>query len=168
MHLIFQSPSSMISQPRPGMTVGELFTAWGSILSGRAPMLSIEVTRECPLSCPGCYAYGDAHLGGSVTLRSLSDYRGNELVNGIVHVVKEHRPLHVSLVGGETLVRHRELTRILPIFSGMKLHTMVVPSAVVPVPKHWMEIPRGRVAVSIDGLPEHHDVRRAPATYDRI
>ena len=146
----------------------QLLGAWKSILVGSTPMLSIEVTRECPLSCPGCYAYGDAHLGGSATLRSLSDYRGDELVNGIVHLVKEHRPLHVSLVGGEPLVRHRELTRLLPILSDMKVHTMVVTSAVVPVPKHWMEIPRVRVAVSIDGLPEHHNVRRAPATYDRI
>jgi sulfatase maturation enzyme AslB (radical SAM superfamily) len=153
---------------KPGLRVLQLLEAWKSILVGSTPMLSIEVTRECPLSCPGCYAYGDAHLGGSATLRSLSDYRGNELVNGIIHLVKEHRPLHVSLVGGEPLVRHRELTRLLPILSGMKIHTMVVTSAVVPVPKHWMEIPRVRVAVSIDGLPEHHNVRRAPATYERI
>jgi MoaA/NifB/PqqE/SkfB family radical SAM enzyme len=32
----------------------------------------------------------------------------------------------------------------------------------------WMKIPRVRVAVSVDGLPEHHDIRRKPATYDRI
>lgn len=31
-----------------------------------------------------------------------------------------------------------------------------------------MEIPRLRVAVSVDGLPEHHDERRKPATYERI
>src|SRR5579872_126679 len=31
-----------------------------------------------------------------------------------------------------------------------------------------MAIPRLRVAVSVDGLPEHHDVRRKPATYERI
>jgi hypothetical protein len=31
-----------------------------------------------------------------------------------------------------------------------------------------MKLPRVRVAVSIDGLPEHHDVRRHPATYQRI
>jgi hypothetical protein len=31
-----------------------------------------------------------------------------------------------------------------------------------------MEIPSFTVAVSIDGLPEHHNVRRHPATYDRI
>jgi hypothetical protein len=50
----------------------------------------------------------------------------------------------------------------------MGVFTMVVTSAVVPIPKHWMEIPRLRVAVSVDGLPEHHDPRRKPATYDRI
>jgi hypothetical protein len=56
--------------------------------------------------------------------------------------------MHVSLVGGEQLVRHRELSQILPVLSSMKVHTMVVTSAV--------------------GLPEHHDVRRKPASYERI
>ena len=107
-------------------------------------------------------------LGGSVNLRNLSDYRGDELVDGIVHLVQQHRPLHVSLVGGEPLVRHRELSRVLPILSSMKVHTMVVTSAVIPIPLEWMSIPRVRVTVSVDGLPEHHDVRRKPATYDRI
>jgi sulfatase maturation enzyme AslB (radical SAM superfamily) len=131
-------------------------------------MLSIEVTRECPLSCPGCYAYGDNHLGGEATLRNLSDYRGSALVDGIVALVRQHRPLHVSLVGGEPLVRHRELSELLPILSEMNVYTMVVTSAVIPIPREWMSIPRVRVAVSVDGLPEHHDVRRKPATYERI
>jgi len=26
-------------------------------LRGRVPSLSIEITCECPLRCPGCYAY---------------------------------------------------------------------------------------------------------------
>jgi hypothetical protein len=46
--------------------------------------------------------------------------------------------------------------------------SMVVTSGIIPIPEHWMEIPRVRVAVSVDGLPEHHDVRRKPATYERI
>ena len=54
--------------------------AWGRILTGHRPFLSIEITRECPLRCPGCYAYDDAHLGGGVALRQLADYKGNELV----------------------------------------------------------------------------------------
>jgi MoaA/NifB/PqqE/SkfB family radical SAM enzyme len=156
------------SNGRPGLRVSELLAAWKSILLGNTPMLSIEITRECPLTCPGCYAYGDNHLGGAVTLRTLSDYHGDALVDGVVRLVRLHRPLHVSLVGGEPLVRHRELSRILPILSEMLVHTMVVTSAVIPIPREWMEIPRVRVAVSVDGLPEHHDVRRKPATYERI
>ena len=142
--------------------------SWGNILSGRAPMLSIEITRECPLSCPGCYAYGDQHLGNGATLRELSDFRGKDLVDGVLNLVRQHRPLHVSLVGGEPLVRHRELSQILPALSAMGIFTMVVTSAVIPIPMEWMDLPRARVAVSIDGLPRHHDERRKPATYTKI
>lgn len=156
------------NQRKPGLRVLQLLAAWKSILTGSTPMLSIELTRECPLSCPGCYAYSENHLGGGVTLRSLADYRGDELVDRIVRLVRHHRPLHLSLVGGEPLVRHRELSRLLPILSEMGVHTMVVTSAVIPVPQEWTAIPRIRVTVSVDGLPEHHDVRRSPATYDRI
>ena len=131
-------------------------------------MLSIEITRECPLHCPGCYAYGDSHLGGETTLRQLSDFRGQQLVEGVLDLVRKHRPLQVSLVGGEPLVRHKELSQILPALSEMGVYTMVVTSAVIPIPQAWMEIPRLLVAVSVDGLPEHHDVRREPATYERI
>lgn len=131
-------------------------------------MLSIEITRECPLSCPGCYAYGDNHLGGEVTLRELSDFRGDALVDGVIDLVQRHKPMHVSLVGGEPMVRHRELARILPILNAMGVFTMVVTSGVIAIPPEWMEVPRLRVAVSVDGLPEHHDERRKPATYERI
>ena len=130
-------------------------------------MMSIEITRECPLSCPGCYAYGDTHLQGT-TLRQLNDLRGDALVEGVLGLVRQHRPLHVSLVGGEPLVRHRELTCILPELEAMGVFTMVVTSAVIPIPEPWMAHSRLRVAVSVDGLPEHHDERRKPATYERI
>ena len=153
---------------KPGVRVVELLAAWRSILGGSTPMMSIEITRECPLSCPGCYAYGDTHLGGEINLRNLSDYRGDELVDRIVALVREYRPLHLSLVGGEPLVRHRELSRLLPILSEMNVYTMVVTSAVIPVPQAWMKIRNTGVAISVDGLPEHHDVRRHPATYERI
>ena len=152
----------------PGIKPLELISAWWDILCGRAPMLSIEITRECPLHCPGCYAYNDQHLGGAATLRQLSDLRGNALVDGVLGLVKQHRPVHVSLVGGEPLMRKPELERILPALSRRGIFTLVVTSAVAPFPAEWMLIPRLKVAVSVDGLPEHHDVRRAPATYDRI
>jgi sulfatase maturation enzyme AslB (radical SAM superfamily) len=131
-------------------------------------MLSLEITRECPLTCPGCYAYGDTHLGGGITLSQLSDRRGNELVDGVLQLVRQHKPLHVTLVGGEPMVRHRELSRILPALSAMNVFTLVVTSGVISIPAKWMGLRRVRVAISVDGLPEHHDVRRKPATYQRI
>ena len=70
--------------PNPSITKREILSAWGNILTGKVPMLSIEITRECPLTCPGCYAYGDSHLGGETTLRQLNDLRGDALVNGVV------------------------------------------------------------------------------------
>jgi len=131
-------------------------------------MISIEITRECPLHCPGCYAYGDTHLGGGTTLRELSDFRGDALVKGVLGLVEKHGALHVSLVGGEPLIRHKELSRILPVLSEKGKFVLVVTSAVIPIPQEWMSLPRLRVAVSVDGLPEHHNIRRDPATYDRI
>ena len=142
--------------------------AWGKILQGYRPNLSIEITRECPLRCPGCYAYGDEHLGGGQTLRTLSDRKGQPLVAGILEVVDRLKPLHVSLVGGEPLVRFRELDVLLPQLAARRLFVQIVTSAVRPIPAAWASIPRLQVCVSIDGLQPEHDVRRTPATYDRI
>ena len=146
----------------------EIGKAWGRILMGQRPNLSIEITRECPLKCPGCYAYGDTHLGGGVVLRELADFKGQALVDGVLDLVKRHNPLHLSIVGGEPLVRFRELDVLLPKLTGMGIHTQVVTSAVRPIPESWAGMERLQVCVSIDGLQPEHDARRAPATYDRI
>jgi MoaA/NifB/PqqE/SkfB family radical SAM enzyme len=162
-------PTSMATaQPNPSITPREIMSAWGKILGGKAPMLSIEITRECPLSCPGCYAYGDTHLGDGKLLTELNDFRGDALVNGVLDLVRKNRPMHVSLVGGEPMVRHRELSAILPALSAMNVFSLVVTSGVIPIPMEWMDLPRVRVTISVDGLPEHHDIRRKPATYERI
>jgi MoaA/NifB/PqqE/SkfB family radical SAM enzyme len=145
-----------------------LITAWGKILRGIRPSLSIEITRECPLRCPGCYAYGDDHLGGDVTLRQVNDYKGEQLVERVLAIVDEEDPLHVSIVGGEPLVRFRELNAILPKLSARGIYTQLVTSAVRPIPPEWAHIPRLQICVSVDGLQPEHDARRTPATYDRI
>jgi organic radical activating enzyme len=145
-----------------------VFRAWGKILTGYRPNLSIEITRECPLRCPGCYAYGDEHLGGGLTLRELRDLKGQALVDGVLALVDRHKPLHVSIVGGEPLVRHRELSTLLPILARRGVYTQVVTSAVRPIPQEWIGLRRLQVCVSIDGLQPEHDERRKPATYDRI
>jgi pyruvate-formate lyase-activating enzyme len=146
----------------------EIISAWGKVLVGKTPLLSIEITRECPLHCPGCYAYGDEHLGGLVNLRQLSDLRGDSLVDGVLKLVDRHDPLQVTLVGGEPLMRARELNKLLPILSARGIFSTVVSSGVIPIPLEWTALPRVTVAISVDGLPEHHNVRRAPATYERI
>jgi MoaA/NifB/PqqE/SkfB family radical SAM enzyme len=145
-----------------------IFSAWGRILTGYTSALSIEITRECPLRCPGCYAYGDDHLGGEVTLREVRDFKGQQLIEGVLALADRHRPLHISIVGGEPLVRYRELSTLLPLLSKRRIYVQVVTSAVREIPLEWRDIPRLSIVVSIDGLQPEHDLRRAPATYHRI
>src|SRR5580700_6838815 len=97
------------------MNTSEILRAWRKILKGEQPSLSIEITRECPLQCPGCYAYDDAHLGGGATLRSLNDRKGQQLIDGVLEVIDRLRPLHLSIVGGDPLVRYRELKELIPL-----------------------------------------------------
>jgi MoaA/NifB/PqqE/SkfB family radical SAM enzyme len=147
----------------------EVLQAWAKILSGRPPSLSIELTRECPLRCPGCYAYEEEHLGiPGLTLRQLSDYKGSALVQGVLRLIEEHRPLHVSLVGGDPLVRYRELEDLLPELERRAIHVQLVTSAFRQIPMRWNRLSRLNVVVSVDGLQPEHDERRKPATYERI
>jgi MoaA/NifB/PqqE/SkfB family radical SAM enzyme len=150
------------------MKKSEVLQAWASILGGAAPSLSIEITKECPLRCPGCYAFDAAHLGGATQLRELSDFKGDELVSKVLAVIDEHRPLHVSLVGGDPLVRYRELELLLPQIEDRGIHTQVVTSAFRTIPAEWKRFKKLNVVVSIDGLQPEHDERRKPATYERI
>jgi MoaA/NifB/PqqE/SkfB family radical SAM enzyme len=146
----------------------QIFEAWGKILKGEQPSLSIEITRECPLQCPGCYAYDDAHLGGGQTLRDLNDRKGQALVDGVLEVIDRLKPLHLSIVGGDPLVRYRELELLIPLLLARGIHVQIVTSAFRTMGSNWASLARLHVVVSIDGLQLEHDVRRAPATYDRI
>jgi len=151
-----------------GMTKGDIFPAWRKILNGEKPLLSVEITRECPLRCPGCYAYEPTHLGESATLRDLAVFRGDDLVDGLMALVGQRRPLHLSVVGGEPLVRWRELDVVLPRLDKMGIEVQLVTSAVTRIPRHWAAIKNLHLVVSVDGLRQEHDRRRSPATYDRL
>src|SRR3954470_24731474 len=146
-----------------------IITAWGKILRGYKPSLSIEITRECPLRCPGCYAYGDSHLGeGATNLRNLADFKGDELVRRVLAVVDAHKPLHLSIVGGDPLVRYREVEALMPQLHARGIHVQLVTSAFRALPEKWAKLPKLNIVVSIDGLQPEHDARRKPATYERI
>jgi sulfatase maturation enzyme AslB (radical SAM superfamily) len=146
----------------------QILQAWGKILRGEHPSLSIEITRECPLRCPGCYAFDDAHLGGGQTLRDLNDRKGQFLIDGVLEVVDDLKPLHLSIVGGDPLVRYRELESLVPQLLARGIHVQIVTSAFRKMSPDWAHLRNLNVVVSIDGLQPEHDKRRAPATYDRI
>src|SRR5260370_6279639 len=101
------------------MTRSDFLPAWGRVLRGNRPLVSIEITKECPLRCPGCYAYESDHVSRGIGLRELGDYRGQELVDRVLELVGRYQPLHVSIVGGEPLVRYRELAVLLPKLDAM-------------------------------------------------
>jgi MoaA/NifB/PqqE/SkfB family radical SAM enzyme len=151
------------------MKTSDVIRSWGKILRGKYPSISIEITKECPLRCPGCYAYDTDHLRNLGLLRNLSDYKDQELIDRVLELLRNYAPLHVSIVGGEPLVRFRELNVLLPkISQEMGIEVQLVTSAVRPIPKEWAELKDVHVVVSIDGLQPDHDKRRAPATYERI
>jgi MoaA/NifB/PqqE/SkfB family radical SAM enzyme len=150
------------------MRLRDIGPAWSKILRGHKPLLSLEITKECPLRCPGCYAYEESHLGSSGPLRQLNDYKGEALVTAVLALVRRLRPLHLSIVGGEPLVRYQELSVLLPKLAEMKVEVQLVTSAVRPIPAEWRSIRGLHIVVSIDGLQPEHDARRSPATYERI
>jgi MoaA/NifB/PqqE/SkfB family radical SAM enzyme len=150
------------------MKTSEILRAWRKILKGEQPSLSIEITRECPLRCPGCYAYDVAHLGGGMTLRGLRDYKGQELIDGVLEIADRLKPLHLSIVGGDPLVRYSELELMIPLLIDRGIHVQLVTSAFRSLSPSWAALSHMNIVVSIDGLQPEHNLRRAPATYDRI
>src|SRR5258708_5581600 len=85
-----------------------------------------------------------------------------------LEVVDGLKPLHLSIVGGDPLVRYRELELMVPQLLDRGIHVQIVTSAFRPMAPGWATHAHLHVVVSIDGLQPEHDVRRAPATYDRI
>jgi len=150
-----------------GLKYKRVYQAWAQLLNGRLPAVSLEITNKCPLSCPGCYAYQPNHVNGAA-LETIPDLSGEDLIQGILDLLDRKKPLGLFLVGGEPLVRVRELSVLLPDISKRGIQTEIVTSGVIPIPRNWMEIEALTVVISIDGLQPEHDRRRAPATYHRI
>jgi organic radical activating enzyme len=120
------------------------------------------------LRCPGCYAYHDAHLGNGKNLRQLSELRGKDLVEGVLDLIRCHRPLRLSIIGGEPLLRQGEMDDLLPKLHAMNMEVQFVTSAVRPIPPSWAKLPNLHLVVSVDGLPPEHNRRRVPAIYERL
>ncbi len=89
-------------------------------------------------------------------------------MDGVLEVVDRLKPLHLSIVGGDPLVRYRELETMVPLLLARGVHVQIVTSAFRELPASWATLPHMNVVVSIDGLQPEHDARRKPATYERI
>lgn len=151
------------------MNAQNILQSWFTILGGRKPLLSIEITRECPLECPDGYDLEETLPGGGdVTRHTLSDSSEEALVKGVLGIVDYYRPLHVSLVGGDPMVRYRELEQILPELDDRSVNVQLVTSAFRRIPARWNRLSRLNIIASVDGLQPEHDERRRPATYERI
>jgi sulfatase maturation enzyme AslB (radical SAM superfamily) len=57
---------------------------------------------------------------------------------------------------------------MVPLLLARGVHVQIVTSAFRALPPAWAALPRMNVVVSIDGLRPEHDLRRKPATYERI
>ena len=81
-----------------------------------------------------------------------------------MEVVDRLRPLHLSILGGDPLVRYRELEIMVPLLLARGVHVQIVTSAFSVLPPAWAALSHMNVVVSIDGLQPDHDIRRKPAT----
>lgn len=90
------------------------------------------------------------------------------MVSNILAIVDREKPLHLSLVGGDPLVRYREVELLLPQLEERGIHTQIVTSAFRVIPADWNKFTYLNIVVSVDGLQADHDERRKPATYERI
>jgi hypothetical protein len=99
-----------------------------------------------------------------MTLRSLHDRKGQELIDGVPENVDRLKPSHLPIGGGDPLVRCRELELLTPLLLDRGIHVQVVANAFRPLAPSWATQAHINVVVSIDGLQPEHDVRRAPAT----
>lgn len=104
----------------------------------------------------------------NTNLRSLADYKGQELIDGVLRIVDRVRPLHLSIVGGDPLVRYREMDVLVPKLIERGVHVQLVTSAFRQINPEWANYDKFNLVVSIDGLQPEHDARRKPATYERI
>ena len=127
---------------RAGGDMDGIVQSWGRILAGYTPSLSIEITRECPLRCPGCYAYGSEHLGGGITLREVSDFKGQALIDGVIELVGSTAPCTSRSSAASRSSAFASSTCCCRASRQMGLHMQVVTSAVRPIPTRVGELSR--------------------------
>jgi organic radical activating enzyme len=150
------------------MRVYDILRAWRKVPQQAVPALAVEITRKCPMGCSRCDANAQVHLGHATTLHGLEDMPADDLVFGVLAAVDRIKAQHVLLTGGEPLIRHRELKRLVPLLLARGVKVQLATTAIRSFPLAWTLDPNMTVVVNVDGLQPEHDRKRAPATYKRI
>jgi hypothetical protein len=134
-----RQPRGSYGRLNPAMGLHEkiwMFCAGGDAYCGDALRFSRSRSRRSARSAaPAATSYSPDQVGPLITLRQLSDYHGQDLVSATVAVVRRLRPVHVSIIGGEPLVRYRERCELLPLLDRMGVEVQLVTSAVRPIPE---------------------------------
>jgi len=77
----------------------EIVQAWGKILKGEPPSLSIESRVNAP-ECPAV-TRTTTRIWARADLARPERSKGQSLVDGVLEVVDRLKPLHLSIVGGD-------------------------------------------------------------------
>ena len=152
------------------MYTSEIVQAWGKILKGEKPPAFDRNYQGMPVEMPRLLRVRRRPFGGGPTPRDLNDRRGQALVDGVLEVVYCIKPLHLSIVGANPMVRYRELELIIPQLLARGVHVQIVTSV---SPNHGSYVAEtgavARLVVSIDGCATRTRCPARPrATDDRI
>ena len=122
------------ARPSPSITPREVLSAGAKSSPATLRCFRLKSRANVRSAVPAAMPTA-TRISAAAHSRELSDFRGDALVDGVLDLVRKHKPMHVSLVGGEPLVRHRELSTILPALSEMGFSRLVVTSGVIPIPE---------------------------------
>jgi len=150
------------------MNTWRMLPSWFRILRGYKPFLSIKVTREGHLHYPGGSTCDEWQLDNKKVLGQASEPRGNKLVEGVLDLIRQNHSRHLSIVGGEPLLRRQEMTVLLPRLNAMGIEVQFITSGALPIPLSWCQLPNLHLVVSLDGLSSVRHSPRAPDDYKKI
>ena len=150
------------------MNKWEILPVWFRILRGYKPFLSVKVTREGHLHYLDYSACDAVQPNNKKALGQISEPRGNRLVEGVLDLIQRNHSQHLSIAGGEPLLRRQEMSVLLPRLNAMGIEVQFITSAALPIPLSWCQLSNLHLVVTMDGLSPEHQSRRSPDEYKNI
>ncbi len=140
MHFGFQGEGKARHlQSVPGRTVkrNDKLPVWGRGPYGTKPFLALEITRSRPFDRRGWRVFHASRTEGGLDPRRSAEFRGEELVERCLALVKRLLPVRIALFGGEPLVRRNEIARLVPEFDRLGIEVQLITSGLLPIPPEY-------------------------------